>query len=230
VNDPVTDSWGEAQGGAIGRDGVFTFLLAGGVFFATGGLTWLAHLRSVTRTAHRTGCDAPPLPIVVLGMRLRDGAVLPDFACRLERARALATDRPELPLLILGGHTDASGISEAEAGRDYLVARGLDRGRIHLEDRSRHTLENLQNARRLFGRLGWPAVTLVTSRSHLARAVTIARGLGLDVRPCAAEAQLADGAAARIALAREAFLVHWYWVGRRWSEWTGNRKSLARIR
>lgn len=214
----------------IGRDGLFTFVLACLVFFATGGLIWLWCLRRVAVTARETGCTAPPLPVMVLGMRLDRGRVAPPYAARLERARTLATEHPAVPLLLLGGRTDASGISEAEAGRDHLAARGVAVERIQLEDRSRHTLENLQNARRLLRQQGWSEVVLVTSRTHLARAATIARGLGLQVRPCAAEAHYDRGTAGRGELAREAFLVHWYWVGRRWSEWTRNQKSLARIR
>ena len=63
----------------------------------------------------------------------------------------------------------------------YLARRGLDRGRILLEDRSASTQENLENAREILAQ-HFPAgarTVLVTSDYHLFRASLVARRLGL---------------------------------------------------
>jgi uncharacterized SAM-binding protein YcdF (DUF218 family) len=154
----------------------------------------------------------------VLGTAL-DGAVPGRaFAARLERARALAEADPSLRIAVLGGGTP----SEAEAGAAWLHAAGIAPGRILAETRSRHTLENLRAFRDAVPAHG--AALLVTSRSHLARAAAMADGFGLLVQPVAA----ADPAGLR-RLPVEAFLLHWYLVGRAFARATRNRRMLARI-
>ncbi len=70
---------------------------------------------------------------------------------------------------------------------------------------------------------------LVTSRYHLARSETLARGL--DLRPvlCAAEERLRHDPLTFWRLGLEAYYLHSYAAGKTWSRWTGNRHSLARI-
>jgi uncharacterized SAM-binding protein YcdF (DUF218 family) len=178
----------------------------------------------------RTGRAAPvvapvaPARILVLGHRLEAGAVSAVFAARLHRALALAGAHPAARVLVLGGVTGPGTPSEAEAGRDWLVRHGLDARRIGLETRSRHTLENLANHRA--DHAGRAAEALVTSRAHLHRALLMARGLGLDPMPVAAEA--APAVPLRAALA-EGFLVHWYHTGRALSRVLRRRRWLERI-
>ncbi len=97
-----------------------------------------------------------------------------------------------------------------------------------MEKRSRHTLENLKHARALLADASEP-VTLVSSRAHLARCATLARGLGLDCRLCGAEERFQPTMTSVGQVVREAYYLHWYHVGRHWSRLTRNRKSLARI-
>jgi uncharacterized SAM-binding protein YcdF (DUF218 family) len=193
---------------------------------ATLGLAPLLATLAVRRTARAAAVVPPVAParILVLGHRLEHGAVSAAFAARLDRALALAQRAPAARVLVLGGVTSPGAPAEAEAGRDWLVARGLDAGRIGLETRSRHTLENLSNHRA--GR-GAPAPeALVTSRAHLHRALLMARGLGLDPMAVAAEAQPGVGLPAALA---EGFLVHWYLTGRALSRLLRRRRWLARI-
>jgi uncharacterized SAM-binding protein YcdF (DUF218 family) len=166
----------------------------------------------------------------VLGNRLApDGAPGAMFSRRLDRARALLGDS-DAAIFILGGRTRAEvKKSEAEAGADFLIARGVAAARIRREDRSRHTLENLRFYRLRFP--GAPAETcvLVTSRFHLARASMLARGLGIAHARCAAEEEhgLIPGGLFRVLF--EALLIHWYVVGKTFSICTGNARMIARI-
>uniref|UniRef100_UPI001E33A6AF YdcF family protein n=1 Tax=Roseomonas rosulenta TaxID=2748667 RepID=UPI001E33A6AF len=210
----------------LGHDGAITLLAALAVAGLTLGIAPLLAMRAVARTAREAPLTPPAAParILVLGHRLADGAVSAVFAARLDRALALARAMPRARVLLLGGQTSPGALSEAEAGRDWLVARGLDPARIGLETRSRHTLENLANHRAGGG--GGANEALVTSRAHLHRALLMARGLGLAPTPVAAEDAIA---ANPIALAAEGFMVHWYVTGRWLSRLLRRRAWLERI-
>jgi hypothetical protein len=118
-------------------------------------------------------CDA----ILIPGGGVRDNAVLPPWvAARFDRALAI----PGEPLLIaLSAGTphrppplDPRGfpISEARAGADYLRARGVDPGRILLEESSYDTVGNAYFSRvihaipRAFRR-----ILVITSAFHMPR-------------------------------------------------------------
>lgn len=166
-----------------------------------------------------------PLRALVLGFRLTDGAPCPVYRARLLRAVALAEADPCIMLVLLGGITNGGAVSEAAAGRGFLIAHGVAASRVAVEEASRHTLENLCAFREGFSSSLTPDL-LVTSRAHLARALAIAEGLGLRFTPCAAEEV---GAIPFMALLREAVLLHWYRVGAAFTHATYNRRMLARI-
>ena len=213
---------------AIGWDGAAMLALSALVVVLTGGLSLLAAGAFVLRQALRTPTAASPGhgPVVVLGRRLaRDGRACPAFRARLDRSRVLAANSPA-PIIILGGATRPGLPAEAAAGAAYLMAQGVPAGRILMEGRSRHTLENLRGLRRTTAGLpdgGRPV--LVTSRLHLARAAQMAAFMGLTLTPCAAE----DRFAPSMALLSETLLIHWYLTGRLVTEWTGSRRLADRI-
>jgi uncharacterized SAM-binding protein YcdF (DUF218 family) len=210
----------------LGHDGAITLaaaLLGAGLTF---GIAPLLAARAVRRTARQAGTNPaePPARILVLGHRLENGAVSRIFAARLARALALARAAPAARVLVLGGQTTPGAAAEAEAGRDWLLARGLDPARIGIETASRHTIENLANHR-----AAHPtpvAEALVTSRLHLHRALLTARGLGLSPAPVAAEPAYAPDLP-RLLL--EGFMVHWYVTGRWLSRVLRRRAWLERI-
>jgi uncharacterized SAM-binding protein YcdF (DUF218 family) len=215
----------------VGVDGWTTLLLASLVIVASGGLSLLFSLRTVYRLARDTSPVATGPLTLVLGMRLADGRVSAGYAQRLDRAFSLLRAGRTQELMLLGGHTAPAAPSEAACGRDYLLARGVDPGQLQVEDFSRHTLENLQQARRHLEATGQrvtPCV-LVTSRCHLARSQALADGLGLAHTLCAAEDQLVLSPRLARNLAWEALLLHWYRVGWCWAHLTRNARSLSRI-
>ncbi len=205
----------------IGADGFAMLALSCGVIVASLGLALLAALLSVVWRAWRTSCTAPPARhAIVLGLRLEPGG-LPTrrYCARLDRARHLPVDT----IILLGGQTRPDTPSESAAGRAWLIGQGESPARIAIEERSRHTLENLRCYRA--DHAGAPAI-LVTSRFHLARAATMARAIGLTLVPCAAEARrtIPPGQAVK-----EAFLLTWFVVGSSFARWSGNARMLARV-
>jgi uncharacterized SAM-binding protein YcdF (DUF218 family) len=211
----------------VGGDGWVTLALSCGVLVASLGLTLLASFAVILRSAWLTPAFVPGCRgIIVLGHRLETGGrPSARYRQRLDRAAALLTASPDATVHLLGGRALGSAASEAEVGASYLVARGVCSSCVRNEDRSRHTLENLQQYRAAPATSAKGQVVLVTSRFHLARAGMMARGLNIRHRLCAAE----DRPRLCWPMLQEAFLVHWYVTGRTFARCTGNRRMLARI-
>lgn len=87
-----------------------------------------------------------------------------------------------LPLLFSGGgRNDAAGEeSEAEAARRFWVGLGADPSTIRLETRSRDTDENARFVAEIVGK---GPIVLVTSASHMPRAVLAFSKAGIEVVP-----------------------------------------------
>ncbi|MGM0552783.1 MAG: YdcF family protein [Pseudomonadota bacterium] len=216
----------------VGWDGLATLALSLLVILLTGGATLLLVFLQVRHLARHATCPECADCLLVLGVRLEDGRPGRDYRRRLLRALQLARRNPQARIWILGGQTSASGPSEAAAGAVWLREHGVAETRICCEDQSRHTLENLRHARDLMA--GDPGgcdgeLVLITSRFHLARAVGLARGLGLLVRPCPAERCGRAGTCRPGVLVREAVLLHWYHTGLRFARLIRHRGMLERI-
>lgn len=211
----------------VGADGWMTLAVSCLVLIASLGLTMAASLAVVLRSAWLTPAAAPHCSrVIVLGHRLETGdRPSARYRQRLERAAALLQASPEASVHLLGGRSMHGASSEADVGASYLIARGICPGRIRNEDRSRHTLENLQRYRASLAPSEAGNAVLVTSRFHLARASTMARGLGIRHSLCAAE----DRPGVCWPMLQEAFLIHWYVTGRTVARLIGNTRMLARI-
>lgn len=211
---------------SMGSDGLAMLVLANAFVAATLGLSLLWQLHRVHRIARNAPIAAAgPGWRLVFGVCLGTQTMPPDFALRLERARSL----PQIaPILILGGHTGRGALSEAMAGRDWLVRHGVSPVMVLTEDGSRNTLENLRAARHRLDKAGAPPV-LITNRYHLARTSALATGLGLRHELCAAEDRLSYRPRQLMKMLTEAYLLNWYDVGRTWATLTGHRGMMGRI-
>lgn len=211
----------------VGADGWVTLAVSCTVLVASLGLTMVASLAVVLRSAWLTPavtqrCDR----VIVLGHRLEaDDRPSARYRQRLERAALLLEASPEASVHLLGGRSVHGASSEADVGASYLITRGVCPRRVRNEDRSRHTLENLQRYRASLAPLEAGHVVLVTSRFHLARASMLARGLGVRHSLCAAE----DRPGVCWPMLHEAFLIHWYVTGRTVARLIGSTRMLARI-
>lgn len=214
----------------IGADGLVTLLLSNVVMLLTAGVSLGLSLTHVVRIA-RNARVVPSVDsvLVVLGMRLRDGEISPDYALRLKRAIEIFKHDHSRYILTVGGCTGGSLISEASKGSMYLISKGVEPGHILTEDASRHTLENLRNVRALLRAKNVSVFTIITNRYHLARSRVIAKGLGLTPELCAAEDEFSLSLVGLPRLLLEAYYIQWYWTGAAWSRITRNRKSLERI-
>ncbi len=170
--------------------------------------------------------------LVVFGKRLVGDQPDYDYRARLTTAARLVEGKGSVSILILGGRTGDSRLTEAETGEQML--RGLSGGRdlsIGLEQASRDTLANLRNVRELLAKSDARGpLTLVSNRYHLARIGQMAASLGLTYELCAAEDILtALRPASMHRWLSESFYVTWFTTGKLWARLTRNRRMLARI-
>jgi uncharacterized SAM-binding protein YcdF (DUF218 family) len=216
------------------RDVQYAALVTVLVGLLSAGLVWLGYLIHVWRIAARSPL-APPrrMTVLVFGQRLGHDRPQSDYRQRLRRALELLRQEQTAHLLLLGGRSGGC-CSEAEAGLVWLRQQGLPAAaRIELEQDSIDSLENLRHARRLLqaqppaGEL--PAVALVTSRYHLARCLLLARRLGFDSVPIAAEPVLPRRPRYLGRLLMEATYLMWIDIGLRWARLTGRHRMTERI-
>ncbi len=211
----------------LGMDGFAMLFVSNLVILATGSLSLIFTIARVYRIAQQTPRQATSgTCYMVLGMRLNQGELAPDYKLRLNTAKAMFTQGNNI--LILGGNTSSATQTEAQAGKTYLIAQGVPAEKIYTEAQSLHTLENLQQAR-LFLKENQQQVTLISNRYHLARCHSLAKGLGIEHRLCAAEPQFKLNLRSLFKIIQESYLLHWYEVGKIWAHWTNNKKMLKRI-
>lgn len=89
-------------------------------------------------------------------------------------------------ILISGGEVPMFGKgmqTESEAARSILVEWGVPEAAILVETRSKNTEENARFSREVLGARGIQRALLVTSASHMPRAVRAFRKAGLEVSP-----------------------------------------------
>jgi uncharacterized SAM-binding protein YcdF (DUF218 family) len=232
---------------AFGWDGLTTFIFSNLlIVFSLGTflvwllirVLWLA-ITAATRPEHdyEQGFNRH-WTILVAGFSLENNQPTEAFKMRLDRARALVEYFLQQSIafryvMILGGITGDNTISEAEAGAEYLIQQGMNDEQIVREQHSRHTLENMQHARKLLQSSGLDSaqnpMAVITSRFHLYRLVTLASGLGMQLLPVAAEPHFKLSIAELLRVIKEAYYLHWYWSGKLWVFITANRAGKARI-
>ena len=249
---------------AFGWDGLSTFIFSNILLLATFGLAFAGlFLRTLTIARNTNTSHLTKKTLLIAGLRLENDQPVDEFKTRLNRVLSLfeliakegankqpLITRADVQIIILGGLTGGNKVSEARSGAYYLIAQGIDAGQIVMEDQSRHTLENLQNARALLlnqsaeldnsdivsqlsSQLSPQAsglnAAIITSRYHLYRVITLASGLNLTLQPIAAEERFNLSFINLLRLFKEAYYLHWYWSGKLWVFITANKKSQARI-
>lgn len=120
--------------------------------------------------------------VIVLGSGLIGSRVPPLLARRLDTAIEVA-NRQDPPAILIpsGGQGADEEVAEGVAMADYLVAAGVPRDRIIVEDRAVSTRENLLFSRALMPDPDAP-VAVVTTRYHVFRTALLTRDLGMRAK------------------------------------------------
>ncbi len=98
---------------------------------------------------------------------------------RLDTAVELYQARLAKSIVCTGGRGE-SGAVEAQAARDYLVARGIPHDAVLTEEMSHTTWENFVFAAEEMKREGLRSCLVVTDPFHVPRCLAMARELGLE--------------------------------------------------
>ena len=129
----------------------------------------------------RTDPDPEADYLIVLGAKVNGTSPSHAMTDRLNAALDYLNTYSDAVAIVSGGQGDDEGISEAEAMRNWLTAKGIAPERIILEDRSETTRQNLENSFAIIESRGGDVtqgVAIVTSEYHLHRARLMAEALG----------------------------------------------------
>ncbi|NIZ46490.1 YdcF family protein [Entomospira nematocerorum] len=118
--------------------------------------------------------------ILVLGCAAPNGVVSGMLQERLDEALKMFNEGYAPYILVSGGVGVGQALSEATVMQHYLIAKGVPRDRIFVENRSIRTWENLAFSKQIIDHYHLKKVLIVTSSFHLARAVSTARSLGYE--------------------------------------------------
>lgn len=124
----------------------------------------------------RTPTDA----IVVLGAAQYQGAPSPVLANRLAHAHELVTAGVSERVITVGGFQPGDITSEAQTGKEELVADGMRRDQVIALPFGDNTDESMKAVAAIVKSEGLGSVTLVTDPAHSARTRALAAHYGLD--------------------------------------------------
>lgn len=120
--------------------------------------------------------------VIVLGCQVRGEQPGRMLTRRLTKALELLDKRPQAVCIVSGGQGSDEDISEAEAMKRWLTARGIAEERIFTESASTSTEENLMFTAKLIGEQKIEGkFVVVTNEFHQFRAHLYAKRAGLDV-------------------------------------------------
>jgi uncharacterized SAM-binding protein YcdF (DUF218 family) len=130
----------------------------------------------VARFDDRRTADA----VIVLGAAQYDGEPSSIFAWRLRHAEALYEDGLAPRIVTTGGNRTGDAFTEAEAGRQYLIERGVPAEDVVAVGEGSDTLGSLQAVAARAAQDGWHSTLVVSDPWHSLRARSMARDSGLE--------------------------------------------------
>lgn len=147
---------------------------------------WLVCLVAIAGWSRRSSPDTADA-IIVLGAAQYGGRPSPVLRSRLDHALGLYKAGRAPDVVLTGGRRPGDQISEAAAGRRYLVRRGVPTEHILLETTGRTSLASMQGAADVLHQkrdslqlTGRPRVLLVSDPFHMLRLDILARLHGLS--------------------------------------------------
>ena len=128
-----------------------------------------------------TACDY----LIVLGGGLKGREPSHALIYRLDRAIEYMNNYPQSVAILCGGQGKGEIIPEAEAMHNYMSEHGIDKSRLILDDTSKDTRENIQNAFEIITAEtksnSVPPVCVVSNNFHLYRTKIIMEKQGFDI-------------------------------------------------
>lgn len=117
---------------------------------------------------------------IILGTAAWHDKPSPVFKERINHAIKLYEEGRVKALVLTGGYGEGAPISESQVARSYCLERGIPGEALFLEEKSRTTVENLTEAKKVLDAEGFSTALIVSDPWHLKRGVLIARRQGID--------------------------------------------------
>jgi uncharacterized SAM-binding protein YcdF (DUF218 family) len=161
------------------------------------------------QTDHATKSDC----IIVLGAAVQGSQPSPVFEQRLRHGIDLYQRQLAPRLLFTGGFGDGKTRSEASVGSAYAQQHGVPATAILLEEKSRTTKQNLEEALKVMKAHGLQSAIIVSDPLHMKRAMMMAEDLGIQAHssPTPTSMYRSFGSQAKF-LMREIYFMHHYMV------------------
>ncbi|MEO3783205.1 YdcF family protein [Actinocorallia sp. B10E7] len=128
------------------------------------------------RQDHRPHSDA----IIVLGAAQYDGRPSPYFEYRLRHAFELYREGAAPKIVTVGGKQEGDRVTEAAAGRKFLVELGARAEDIVAVETGRDTLQSMIAVGGVYRERGWRSGIVVTDPWHSLRSNKMAQDNGID--------------------------------------------------
>jgi uncharacterized SAM-binding protein YcdF (DUF218 family) len=126
--------------------------------------------------------------IVVLGSRVfPSGRPGQSLARRADHAAVLYHQGYAGHVLCSGGFSEGNTRSEAQVACDRVVAAGVPRAAVSLEQRATSTEENAAYSAAIMRRRGWRSAIVVSDGYHLLRATWMFQRAGIEAYPSPAQ-------------------------------------------
>jgi len=118
--------------------------------------------------------------IIVLGTRVDGIKPSASLTYRIDKAATYLLHNPNTIAIASGGKGPNEGISEAEAIKEALIAKGISEDKITLEDHSTRTTENISFSKKLIPK-GKSIGIVASNYFHIYRARSIGEDNGLSL-------------------------------------------------
>ena len=121
--------------------------------------------------------------VIVLGAAVHGTVPSLSLRERLDATNAYLTQHPDTICVVSGGQGSGEDITEADCMSQYLINKGIDPGRILLEDKATSTQENIRYSLDLIETITGvrpQRAGIVSSEYHLYRAGRIAKSQSLE--------------------------------------------------
>ncbi len=128
----------------------------------------------------RTDEAHPADAIVVLGAAQFNGVPSQVFQARLDTAFDLYQQGYAPTIVVTGGRLPGDQYTEAEAGKIYLVDRGVPADAILMENVSHNTSASFEGVKSILKPRGAESLLLVSDGFHLYRSKMLAENAGFD--------------------------------------------------
>ncbi|MFH0854813.1 MAG: YdcF family protein [bacterium] len=118
--------------------------------------------------------------IVVLGASQWNGQPSPVLRNRLDHAYSLYRLKFSNKFILTGGVGEGENVSESQAGKNYLMQKGVEEENIFIEEKSKTTWQNLNEAKNILEQKKFNSIILVSDGFHMFRLKQMANDLEIE--------------------------------------------------